>query len=102
MAVEVMFVEPTFGLGLCITLHLIFYNFNTNLIYVSSRIFNQKMKLKNTNIRGSILNSLLNYLNFYNKIIMDVTNNHKLYYTSDQNVLNISNLRQLSSYQKKE
>ncbi|EAA19914.1 hypothetical protein [Plasmodium yoelii yoelii] len=33
---------------------------------------------------------------------MDVINNHKLYYTSDQNVLNISNLRQLSSYQKKE
>ncbi|EAA19195.1 hypothetical protein [Plasmodium yoelii yoelii] len=32
---------------------------------------------------------------------MDVTNNHKLYYTSDHNVLNISNLRQLSSYQKK-
>ncbi|ETB57395.1 hypothetical protein YYC_04295 [Plasmodium yoelii 17X] len=32
---------------------------------------------------------------------MDVTNNHKLYYTSDQNVLNISNLRQLSSYQKR-
>ncbi|EAA15511.1 hypothetical protein [Plasmodium yoelii yoelii] len=37
---------------------------------------------------------------------MDVINNHKfkhkLYYTSDQNVLNISNLRQLISYQKKE
>ncbi|EAA16952.1 hypothetical protein [Plasmodium yoelii yoelii] len=33
---------------------------------------------------------------------MDVINNHKLYYASDQNVLNISNLRQLSSYQKKE
>ncbi|EAA17133.1 hypothetical protein [Plasmodium yoelii yoelii] len=37
---------------------------------------------------------------------MDLINNHKfkhkLYYKSDQNVLNISNLKQFSSYQKKE
>ncbi|ETB58569.1 hypothetical protein YYC_03851 [Plasmodium yoelii 17X] len=30
---------------------------------------------------------------------MDVTNNHKLYYTSDQNVLNVSNLRQCKKFQ---
>ncbi|ETB56506.1 hypothetical protein YYC_05515 [Plasmodium yoelii 17X] len=36
-------VVPIFGLGLSITLHLIFYNLNTNLIYVSSRMFNQEM-----------------------------------------------------------
>ncbi|EAA19024.1 hypothetical protein [Plasmodium yoelii yoelii] len=33
---------------------------------------------------------------------MDVINNHKLHYRYDQNVLNISNLRQLISYQKQE
>ncbi|EAA17922.1 hypothetical protein [Plasmodium yoelii yoelii] len=35
--------EPIFGLGLSIIFHLIFYNLNTNLIYVSSRMFNFEM-----------------------------------------------------------
>ncbi|EAA21736.1 hypothetical protein [Plasmodium yoelii yoelii] len=46
-----MFVEPIFGLWLSITLYLIFYNVNTNLIYVPSRMFNQKMKLKSQNMQ---------------------------------------------------
>ncbi|ETB63496.1 hypothetical protein YYC_00055 [Plasmodium yoelii 17X] len=61
-----------------------------------------KVKYNNLIKHRSVLNSLLNYLSFYNKIIMDVINNHKLYYASDQNVLNIYNLRQFISYQKQE
>ncbi|EAA18386.1 hypothetical protein [Plasmodium yoelii yoelii] len=55
LRVRVVFMEPIFGLGLSITLHLIFYNLNNNLIYVSSRMFNQEMMPKYSTPNGDKL-----------------------------------------------
>ncbi|EAA19361.1 hypothetical protein, partial [Plasmodium yoelii yoelii] len=48
--IEDVYVELTFGLGISITLHLIFYNLNTNLIYVPFCMLNFK-KFKSTNMQ---------------------------------------------------